>query len=348
MSDVGDYFLTLGTQMAAGLGATPDARAVFAEIACGVLHEVPAPPVDVLAMADWAAAQNPLPRQVNFRSGFGQPPLVVFEAPGFYIEVLFWFPSRTAIHGHGFTGAFRVLSGCSVQVEYRFEETSAPEPGVRYGRLEPRDLAMIGPGDVSAIEGHDEFIHTVAHLGQPSLTLVARTPGRKGVAQHAFYRCGFSHRSVHDEQTVSRQSDVLAAVFRARPAAFTGRLIQFLKRSDTILFVQVLHRLLSQLGVSDFSEHAMATVREEFGQSHARAIEAVEENVRRDTWWGLIRRMQEPRKQVMLTLSELFPDESERDRVICEARGVAEAQPVIDEWVRIAEPGLRRETRAKE
>ena len=115
--------------MASRLGDRPDPDSVFAEIATDVLRAVPAPPIDVLGMADWTAQQRPLPKQVNFNSGFGQPPLVVFEAPGFYIEVLSWFPSRTSIHGHGFTGAFRVLDGYSLQVGYRFEEESAPEAG---------------------------------------------------------------------------------------------------------------------------------------------------------------------------------------------------------------------------
>ena len=316
----------------------------FAEIAAGVLNAVPAPPIDVLAMADWAAAQKPLPRQVNFTSSFGQPALVVFEAPGFYIEVLVWFPSRTGIHGHGFTGAFRVLDGCSLQVEYRFEEASTPEPGVRYGRLDPRDLAMIAPGTVCPIEDRDEFIHTVVHLGRPSLTLVARTLGREvATQQYSFYRCGFAHLPGHHDQATIRQADVLAAVFRARPAEFTGRLLRFLRDADTITYVEVLQRLLNKLGAPAFSRHALDGLRKEFGETRAPAMAVLEENVRRDTLWELIRRLDDPRKQVMLALNELFPDEAERDRVICRTRGVLTAQPVIEEWVRIAAPGLTRQ-----
>ena len=82
MSETGDYFRTLGERMAADLGDVPDPDMVFADIATNALNAVAAPAIDVVAMADWAAERQTLPKQVNFRSGFGQPPLVVFEAPG--------------------------------------------------------------------------------------------------------------------------------------------------------------------------------------------------------------------------------------------------------------------------
>ncbi len=337
MSDTADYFQTIGRKMAAQLGEHPDPDAVFANIAADVLREVPAPQVDVLAMADWAAQQRPLPKQVNFNSGFGQPPLVVFEAPGFYIEVLFWFPSRTSIHGHGFTGAFRVLSGYSLQVEYRFQEESAPEDGIRLGKVVARGIEMIAPGKICPILGRDDFIHTVAHMGNPSLTLVARTHGSKELQQFTFYRSGFAHLSHHRKQSIARQADVLESVFKARPDAFLGRLVDFLAGSDSVTFFRVLSQLQTRLSLAVFSKQVLPTVRERFGLSHARALTALDDAMRTNGLWGMISGFKEPRKQLLLALGELFPDEKERDALICQSLGVPDAGPVLKEWLQIAD-----------
>lgn len=345
MSPLSDYFQSLGLTMADRLGEHPEPDSVFAGIATDVLRAVPAPPVDVLAMAEWAAQQRPLPKQVNFKGGFGQPPLVVFVASGFYIEVLFWFPSRTGIHGHGFTGAFRVLNGCSVQIEYRFLEESAPEEGLRLGKLVPQGIEMIAPGKICSIHARDDFIHCVAHLGNPSLTLVARTYGSKDLRQFAFHRCGFAHRAKHQHQIVERQAAVLAAVFKARPDAFLARLTEYLAAADVATSYLVLHELKSLLTLPVFIKQVLPAVRERFGASHAPALLALEEDVRSGGIWGLVGKLKDPRQQLQLALTELFPDERERDALICQSLGVADARPVLEEWLRIAEqssaPGER-------
>lgn len=337
MSETADYFQRLGQLMASRLGNHPDPDAVFADIAADALRTVPAPKIDVLAMADWAACQQPLPKQVNFNSGFGQPPLVVFEAPGFYIEVLFWFPSRTSIHGHGFTGAFRVLDGYSIQVEYRFEEESVPEDGIRLGKTVARGIEMIAPGKICPILGRDDFIHTVAHMGNPSLTLVARTHGSKEMQQFTYLRSGFAHLSHRQKQSVARQADVLEAVFKARPDAFLGRLVDFLAGSDSVTFFRVLSQLQTRLSLAVFSKQVLPTVRERFGVSHARALAALDDVMRTNGLWGMISGLKDPRKQLLLALGELFPDEQERDALICQSLGVPDARPVLEEWLQIAD-----------
>ncbi len=337
MSLLNDYFQSLGLTMADRLGEHPEPDSVFAGIATDVLRAVPAPPVDVLAMAEWAAQQRPLPKQVNFKGGFGQPPLAVFVAPGFYIEVLFWFPSRTGVHGHGFTGAFRVLNGCSVQIEYRFLEESAPEEALRLGRLEAQGIEMIAPGKICSILGRDDFIHCVAHLGNPSLTLVARTYGSKDLRQFAFHRCGFAHRAKHQQQNVERQAAVLAAVFKARPEVFLERMLAYLATVEAVVFYLVLAELKSLLSLPVFSKQVLPVVREHFGRSQAPALAALEEDVRSAGIWGLVSKVKDPRQQLQLALTELFPDERERDALIRQSLGVADAKPVLEEWLRIAE-----------
>lgn len=338
MSDTADYFQTIGRKMQEQLGNHADPALVFADIATAVLQDVPAPRIDVLSMADWMTQQRPLTRQVNFGSGFGQPPLVVFETPGFYIEVLFWFPSRTAIHGHGFTGAFRVLDGYSIQVEYRFEETSSPEEAVRLGRVVPKSIEMIAQGKVCSILREDDFIHTVAHMGNPSLTLVARTHhNTKALPQFTYFRCGFAHLSDHHKHAAARQTDVLAALFRARPDAFVGRLIDFLSTADMTTFFKVLDQLALRVPLPVFSTQVLPAIRERFGAAHAPMLAALDENITSHGIWGMTAFIKEPRKQLLLVLSELFPDQQERDSLICRSFNVSNAKPVLEEWLEIAD-----------
>jgi len=62
-----------------------------------------------------------LPRQRDLRASFADPPLTVFSGLRFHIDVYLWFEATTAIHQHGFCGAFQVLSGSSIHSWYTFE-----------------------------------------------------------------------------------------------------------------------------------------------------------------------------------------------------------------------------------
>src|ERR1051325_7448174 len=63
---------------------------------------------------DWSLEQTELPRQRDIHGNFGDPPITVFSAPRFYIDVYFWFKGTTATHQHGFCGAFQVMDGSSI------------------------------------------------------------------------------------------------------------------------------------------------------------------------------------------------------------------------------------------
>lgn len=341
MSDVGNYFETVGGKIREQLGDNPCSETGFSAIAAAVLCEVPAPPIDVLAMADWATQHYPLPKQVNFTSSFGQPPLVVYETPGFYLEVLFWFPSRTGIHGHGFTGAFRVLDGYSLQIEYQFTEASASEQGFRLGTTTPRHIEWIAPGKICPIPGQDDFIHCVAHMGNPSLTLVARTYGQErshGLTQFTYFRCGIAYRSGLHRQSVARLAEVLGAVQQGRPAEFTGRVLACLRQADPVTFYRLLEALLKQLPLPVFTQQVWLPVRTELGATQPRSVAALEETIRERTLWPLIRSLADPRQQLLLALSELLPDEPEREALICRSHGVTQSSLLIDAWSKTATP----------
>ncbi len=332
MNIIGEYWNTLGRKIESGLRDQVSPDNGFADLAARVLAQVPAPRINALAIADWMIEAGSLPEQVNFHSGFGEPPLVVYQTPEFYIEVLFWFPSPTAIHGHAFTGAFVVLDGYSVQVEYDFHEESVPEKGVRLGRLEPRLLEFIGPGKVCTILGGSHYIHTVTHLGNPSLTLVARTYSNPVERQFRFHRCGFAVWSGQNRATITRQAEVLTAIRIANPEEFPARLIRLLERVDDHHFYGVLEAMLDSLGLAVFTKEVLPLLEDRFAQKRTGAVAAIQERVRTRGLWSTLRAFPNPRAQIQCALADLFPDPAEREAIIGKSYGVAGASQLPEKW----------------
>ena len=106
---------------------------------------------------------------------FGEPPLTLFWHSNFHIDALFWTTATTSIHGHGFVGAFQVMEGTSLQSEFEFE-TDTPKKGrCRIGQLRQVNASLLRTGVTQLIGGGERFIHSVFHLGFPSVTIVVRS-----------------------------------------------------------------------------------------------------------------------------------------------------------------------------
>ncbi len=331
MNAIGAYWEAIGRGIAEGLRGVASVEHALPEIAGGVLARQAAPKMNATDIADWMLAAGGLPRQVNFHSGFGEPPLIVFERPEFFIEVLFWFPSPTAIHGHAFTGAFVVLDGFSIQVEYDFHEHSAPEEAVRLGRLEPRTLEFIGPGKVCPILPDARFIHTVTHLGNPSLTLVARTPSRPDDRQFRFHRCGFAVWSRPPRESIVRQTQVLLAVRSGDPGGFRPRLTRLLESVNDRDFYGVNETLLANLGPTPFAQEILPLLAE-FAPRRPDVVAALRERSRTRSLWLAARASLNPRDLVRCALADLLPDAAERDALLCRSYGIDDPAQLPERW----------------
>ena len=317
--------------MEEGLRGSSSVERALPEIVTRVLEDFPAPAMNATGILDWMLEAKSLPRQVNFHSGFGEPPLVVYETSEFYLEILFWFPSPTGIHGHAFTGAFMVLDGFSIQVEFDFQEHSAPEEGVLLGRLEPRAIEFIGPGKVCPILPDADFIHTVTHLGNPSLTLVARTFSKPDDRQFRFHRCGFALWSSLPRQTTVRYAEVLASVRAGNPAAFLSRVERLLERLGDADFYGLLETLLKLMGPSAFAREILPLITTRFAVRRD-VVAAIQERTRTRALWTSARAFPNPRAQVQCALADLFPDPAERNAILCKSYGVEYASDLPGRW----------------
>ena len=83
----------------------------------------PSSHVDLAALTHDFLLEDAQPHQTQ--SGFGQPELVVYDDPRFYIQILFWLDGTTDIHQHEFSGAFHVLAGSSIHSQFVFENAKS-------------------------------------------------------------------------------------------------------------------------------------------------------------------------------------------------------------------------------
>lgn len=145
----------------------------FAEIAHRNLKENPVT-ISYKKIIRWALTNDAVPEQ-DGASEFGQPPITVFHAPQFCIEILFWLEGTTCVHQHSFSGAFQVLSGSSIHSLYTFRKRKRVTSRLILGRLNLVKTEYLSAGDIRRIHAGDKFIHSLFHLDHPSVTLVIRT-----------------------------------------------------------------------------------------------------------------------------------------------------------------------------
>jgi len=163
----------LGDSVARAWLAADYADEAFPEIASHALRESELLRGSESQLSEWFLTDTCLPDQ-QFRE-FGQPALTLYRGHKFYIELLYWLDSTTAIHQHSFAGAFGVFKGSSLHTQYDFHCDRVLSSELIVGDLIFRSSNLLTQGDVREIHPGKEFIHSLFHLERPSITLVVRT-----------------------------------------------------------------------------------------------------------------------------------------------------------------------------
>lgn len=157
---------------------------------------------------------------VNQQQNFGQPPVTVYRAPRFYIELLFWQESTTAIHQHGFCGAFTLLQGSSVHSTYTFATHQRINDHLSLGQLSARNSELLAPGDIRPIHPGQQFIHALFHLDHPSVTIVVRTytMNQGQGPQFTYLKPGVAVDPFLKRATTRKQLEILALLLQLERA----------------------------------------------------------------------------------------------------------------------------------
>jgi hypothetical protein len=201
------YFQSLGERIERAWVEHSYNDEIFPRLAQEALEkDPPSERVAVSDIVDWIF--NPLQpfQQPSYNRLFGEPPVMIFQGPRFYIEALFWFSGTTAIHEHGFSGAFAVLAGSSVHSHWRFVPERTVNSRMLCGRLERVETEILRPGGIRPILAGDRLIHQLFHLELPSVTIVVRTyQDRPNLPQYTYLPPGLAiDPEDHDEVRTRR------------------------------------------------------------------------------------------------------------------------------------------------
>jgi hypothetical protein len=180
------FFVDLGRRVRERWQAVDFSLAAFPDLAQAALEEnPPAAKVDLTALTRAFLRDDEQPFQTA--SGFGQPELVVFHDPRFYIQLLFWLDGTTQIHQHEFSGAFHVLQGSSLHAEFVFANVRPVTAHFRLGDLQLTGTELLETGRTVPITSGAGSIHSLFHLETPSVTVVVRTHSDPGTGPQFTY-----------------------------------------------------------------------------------------------------------------------------------------------------------------
>jgi len=190
-------------------------ESLFPEIAAGALAEANLiERIDPWQIIRWVQRTPNLPPQQDIAAKFGDPPITLYVAPRFYIDVYYWLDGTTDIHQHSFSGAFQVLLGSSIHSHYRFENSQAINEHFLIGNLTLENVTLLTRGDIRPIFPGASFVHSLFHLDRPSATITIRTNHTPTAApQYSYRRPCIGEDSFFKEPSITRKVQTLSLLF---------------------------------------------------------------------------------------------------------------------------------------
>ena len=189
--------------------------------------------VSAWEIVEWTLKQSELPRQKDPRGNFAEPPITLFVAPRFYIDAYIWLEGTTAIHQHSFCGAFQVLLGSSIHSWYEFDRTDAVNSFVEIGNMRLKVCQLLSVGDVQEILPGRQYIHSLFHLDQPSVTITIRTDKSPlFMPQFSYHKPSLATDPFYEHETTTRKLQTIGALFRSKHPDADRMIADLLGRSD--------------------------------------------------------------------------------------------------------------------
>jgi hypothetical protein len=306
-----DFFNQLGTLVHDRWRSKNFDETAFAEVATGALGDLP--PVGAVDVADivrWAVLSDSIaPQQHDTDFGQHEPePLCVYKNDLFHIEVLFWLDGTTAIHQHGFSGAFHVLAGSRVHSCYAFDVHERVNSRLLLGRLRLSDVEYLAAGETRPIWAGSRFIHAVFHLDRPSVSVVVRTPpDKEALPQYSYLKPTVAYASFEKREQTTRQLKLLDVLRQIGHADYLPCLGELIGRSDFETAFLALQRNHPHLEAGEF-----AALLEQARRRHGRLVDylppAFDEEQRLAALNGKRRLVHDANHRFLLALLLNLPD----------------------------------------
>ncbi len=223
---------------------------VFPAIAADALRGADLPSkVSAWDLIEWTLQQAELPPQKDPSANFGDPPITLYVAPRFYIDVYFWFDGTTQVHQHSFCGAFQVMLGSSIHSWYRFDRAESINAFMETGVMQLKVCELLKIGDVKEILAGRQYIHSLFHLDQPSATIVVRTEkSPMYLPQFSYHKPSLALDPFFDHQTTSKKLQSIGALFHVSHPNADRLVSELLEASDfqtSFAVLSTVHRFLS-------------------------------------------------------------------------------------------------------
>lgn len=207
---------------------------IFPALAADALKRADLPSkVTAWEVLEWTLGQNELPPQKDPGARFGDPPITLFVAPRFYIDVYFWVDGTTQIHQHSFCGAFQVLLGSSIHSWYEFERREAINKFIEIGDTNLKLCELLEVGQVQEIWAGRQYIHSLFHLDQPSATIVARTAQSPlSLPQYSYHKPYLAIDPFFEHQTTTKKIQCINTLIRLKHPETDRMIEELLETSD--------------------------------------------------------------------------------------------------------------------
>lgn len=274
----------------------------FPEIARSALDErPPATQVDLAALMREFLLSDEQPFQSD--SDFGEPEIVAYSHPRFYIQLLFWMDGTTAIHQHEFSGAFHVMHGSSIHAHYEFENAQPVTPYLRVGDLRMKKIELLESGrTVPIVSGH-QTIHSLFHLDSPSVTVVVRTQHDPGTGpQWSYLPPHVAFDPQFSDKLMARRKQLLDVLNQVGDAGYADLALEMVAELDFERGFSVLHHCMGDLKHLGQWQPVLRAFEKKHGTLAAGVGATLKEDVRRGTIKGMRGSIVEPEHRFFLAL----------------------------------------------
>jgi len=334
------FFATLGQNVLSRWKACNFDPAAFPRLARTLLEErPPSEHVDVSELLREFLLNDAQPLQSQ--SGFGQPELVVFEDPRFYIQLLFWLDGSTDIHQHEFSGAFHVLQGSSIHSQFEFADAQPVSARLRVGNLRMVGTELLETGRTEEIHSGRGFIHALFHLETPSITVVVRTQSDPGTGpQFTYLPPHFAVDPFFHDTLTNRRKQLLDVLEAVEDPGYAQIVAEMLGELDFERGFFILQNCVVALRSSGEWEAVWAVFAKRHGSKADLAAATFEEILRRDALVALRCSVTEVEHRFFLALLLNVPEAVQILKLVSE-RFTGPAEATVGRWVReMAEAGV--------
>lgn len=274
----------------------------FPGIAKKALEETPpSAKVDLATLIEDFLLNDEKPPQSQ--SGFGQPELVAFDHPRFYIQILFWMDGTTDIHQHEFSGAFHVMHGSSIHAHFTFENGRSITPHLRVGDVCMKRIELLPTGRTVSIISGSSCIHSLFHLDTPSVTIVVRTHNDPGTGpQFNYLPPHIAMDPMHTDTLTMRRKQLLDLLEQTGDPGYAKIVFEMIKVLDYERGFYVLQHCMGHLQDLGGWVAVFGAFRKKHGKLAEGIATTLDEGLRRDRIKQMRGTISEPEHRFFLAL----------------------------------------------